>query len=146
MLPEVSYCVKHRVNVLNHINRAVNQKSDDEIQTVEVCTGTRAGEGKQMNGAATGLTHGPHSLPPPTSLCSFREKSSFCFSKRGGSEVFGVNRRSASPLRPPSKKKKRRKSSASPAQRPPSLSPCFSTQTQSHQKQHSCCCNCFPAT
>lgn len=43
---------------------------------LEVCTGTRVGEGKQTNGAAAAaaLTHGPHSQPPPTSLCSSEKK------------------------------------------------------------------------
>lgn len=58
--------------VCNHTG-AMNQKVKDTI-ILEVCTGTRVGEGKQTNGAAAALTHGPHSQPPPTSLCSSEKK------------------------------------------------------------------------
>jgi len=78
------------------------------VSTLEVCTSTGAGEGKQTNGgvaaaaaaaAAAALTHGPHSQPPPTSLCS-SEKKPLLFLK-AGREVSGVNRRSAPPLHHP---------------------------------------------
>lgn len=63
------------------INGAMNQKVK-ALQFWWFFTGTRAGEGRQTNAgaapaaaAAAALTHGPHSQPPPTSLCSSEKKA-----------------------------------------------------------------------
>lgn len=56
--------------------RSHESKSQGTLILV-VFTGTRAGEGRQTNAgaAAAALTHGPHSQPPPTSLCSSEKKA-----------------------------------------------------------------------
>lgn len=60
---------------------AIHQNVKD-IVILEGCTGPSVGEGKHTNGAAAALTHGPHSQPPPTSLCS-SEKKPLLFASTG---------------------------------------------------------------
>lgn len=107
---------------------AVNQKVNDTL-ILEVCAGTGVGEGRQTNGAAAAaaaaLTHGPHSQPPPTSLCS-SEKKPLLF-PRTGREGGLWGEPPLSSTTPPAlkKKKKNRKRKATgtglptPARRPP---------------------------
>lgn len=65
--------------------KEVRLLSTDALNSGGFAQSTRAGEGKQTNGAAAAaaaLTHGPHSQPPPTSLCS-SEKKPLLFLKAG---------------------------------------------------------------
>lgn len=71
---------KHAGMVYNRTG-AIHQNVKD-IVILEGCTGPSVGEGKHTNGAAAALTHGPHSQPPPTSLCS-SEKKPLLFASTG---------------------------------------------------------------
>lgn len=96
---------------------AVNQKVDS-INLV-VCSGTRAWEGKQTNraAAAAALTHGPHSQPPPTSLCSSEKKPLLFPSTGREGGLWGEPPLSSTT--PPAIKKKEGTGLPTPAWRPP---------------------------
>lgn len=102
---------------------AVNQKVNDSI-ILEVCAGTRVGEGKQTNGAAAAaaLTHGPHSQPPPTSLCSSEKKPLLFASAAREGGLWGEPPLSST-TPPAIKKKKKEKETGTglptPVRRPP---------------------------
>lgn len=70
------------------------------------------GQGEQTNraAAAAALTHGPHSQPPPTSLCSSEKKPLlFVSAVREGREVSGVKLRLASTTPPAIEREKKKK-------------------------------------